>query len=70
VYTFVYVFRNGETEFPIGEPEENADITPRIFENWWLWIGIVVALILIAYALPFSHMLQHGPMGSKGFKTY
>ncbi|WML51076.1 b(o/a)3-type cytochrome-c oxidase subunit 1 [Neobacillus sp. PS3-12] len=66
----LFLAPKGKTEFPIGEPEENAGITPRIFENWWLWIGIVVALILIAYALPFSHMLQHGPMGSKGFKTY
>jgi cytochrome c oxidase subunit I len=66
----LFLAPKGETEFPIGEPEEDAGKTPRIFENWWLWIGIVVALILIAYALPFSHMLQHGPMGSKGFKTY
>lgn len=66
----LFLAPKGETEFPIGEPEENAGITPRIFENWLLWIGIVVALILIAYALPFSHMLQHGPIGSKGFKTY
>ena len=57
----------GETEFPIGEVAEGAEKTPMILENWKLWVGIIVALILIAYTVPFIEMIQHAPPGSKGF---
>jgi cytochrome c oxidase subunit I len=39
-------------------------------ENWKLWIGITVALILIAYTLPFVDMIQNAPPGSKGYKLW
>ncbi|MBD8068162.1 b(o/a)3-type cytochrome-c oxidase subunit 1 [Bacillus sp. PS06] len=57
----------GETEFPIGEVEEAAEKTPMILENWKLWVGIIVVLILVAYTVPFIEMIQHAPPGSKGF---
>ncbi|MGV3465147.1 MAG: b(o/a)3-type cytochrome-c oxidase subunit 1 [Heyndrickxia sp.] len=55
-------------EFPIAESDTSN--TPRYLENWLLWIGISLALILIAYGIPLSHMIQHAPPGSPGFKTW
>ncbi|WP_078546212.1 b(o/a)3-type cytochrome-c oxidase subunit 1 [Litchfieldia alkalitelluris] len=59
----------GETEFPIGEVEEAAHATPMILENWKLWVGIVIVLILVAYTIPFIDMIQNAPPGSKGFNN-
>ncbi|ELK21991.1 cytochrome c oxidase (b(o/a)3-type) chain I, partial [Anoxybacillus flavithermus TNO-09.006] len=56
----------GETEFPVAEVAEQAERTPLVFENWKLWIGITVVLILIAYTVPFIDMIQNAPPGSKG----
>ncbi|MCR2822512.1 b(o/a)3-type cytochrome-c oxidase subunit 1 [Lederbergia panacisoli] len=54
---------NGEfEEFPIAESDKSH--TPKFLENWWIWIGVAVALIIMAYALPLSHMIQHSPPGS------
>lgn len=55
-------------EFPIAESDTSH--TPKFLENWWIWIGIAVALIIMAYAFPLSHMIHHSPPGSKGFITW
>ncbi|ANB59305.1 b(o/a)3-type cytochrome-c oxidase subunit 1 [Anoxybacteroides amylolyticum] len=60
----------GETEFPVAELAEGAERTPLAMENWKLWIGITVALILIAYTIPFIDMIQNAPPGSKGYKLW
>jgi cytochrome c oxidase subunit I len=39
-------------------------------DNWKLWIGITIALILIAYTVPFIDMIQNAPPGSKGYKLW
>ncbi|MBP1931649.1 b(o/a)3-type cytochrome-c oxidase subunit 1 [Ammoniphilus resinae] len=58
------------TEFPIGEVAEHAYTTPRILENWKVWIGIVVVLILIAYTIPVTDMITHAPAGSPPIRTW
>lgn len=55
-------------EFPLAESDKTA--TPKFLENWFLWIGIAFALIIIAYAIPVFQMIQHAPPGSKGFITW
>jgi len=59
----------GETEFPVGEVADQAEKTPMLLENWKLWVGILIALILIAYTVPFIDMIQNAPPGSKGFNN-
>jgi len=73
----VYIFINlaffapkGEEEFPVGENSETAEHTPLVFENWKLWIGIMVILILFAYTIPFIDMIQNAPPGSPGYKLW
>ncbi len=70
VYIFFYmVFAapKGQEEFPIAEVSEDAEPTPKFLENWKLWIGITVALILFAYTIPFLDIIHHSPPGSPGF---
>lgn len=77
IILMLYIFINlaffapkGEQEFPVGEalhPEEKA---PQVFENWKLWLGITVLLILFAYTIPFIDLIQNAPPGSKGFKLW
>ncbi|MET0785993.1 MAG: b(o/a)3-type cytochrome-c oxidase subunit 1 [Paenisporosarcina sp.] len=55
-------------EFPIAESDKEH--TPKFLENWWIWIGIAFALIIIAYAIPLYGMIHHAPPGSEGFKTW
>jgi cytochrome c oxidase subunit I len=60
----------GEQEFPVGEVAEGAEKPPLVFENWRLWLGIAVALILFAYTIPFIDIIQNAPPGSKGYKFW
>ncbi len=60
----------GVEEFPLGELAQGAEKTPAVLENWKLWIGITVALILFAYTIPIFDMIQHAPPGSPGFKLW
>ena len=55
-------------EFPMAESDKEH--TPKFLENWWIWIGIAFALIIIAYAIPLYGMIHHAPPGSEGFKTW
>ncbi|MBD3110445.1 b(o/a)3-type cytochrome-c oxidase subunit 1 [Bacillus sp. AGMB 02131] len=73
----VYIFINlaffapkGDQEFPVGETSEHAEKTPAVFENWKLWLGVMVVLILFAYTIPFVDMIQNAPPGSPGYKLW
>lgn len=70
VYIFIklaFFAPRGEEEYPIGEEEEDAMPTPKVLENWKLWIGITIALILFAYTIPMIDIIQHSPPGSMPF---
>lgn len=60
----------GAQEFPVGEAAEQSEKTPLVFENWKLWLGITVVLILFAYTIPLIDMIQNAPPGQKGFKLW
>lgn len=73
----LYIFINlaffapkGEEEFPIGEAANMAEKAPMVFENWKLWLGIVVLLIAFAYTIPFIDLIENSPIGSKGYKLW
>lgn len=73
IIIFVYLAffaPKGEEEFPVSALAKDAISTPKVFENWKLWIGITVLLILFAYTIPFIDILQNAPPGSKGFKLW
>lgn len=60
----------GNEEFPIAEELNPTQQTPNWLENWKLWIGIVFALIFIAYTLPIIDIINNSPPGSSGFKYW
>ncbi|MFS0575585.1 b(o/a)3-type cytochrome-c oxidase subunit 1 [Sporosarcina sp. 179-K 3D1 HS] len=70
VYIFIeltFLAPRGVEEYPIAEEEEDADPTPKVLENWYLWIGVTIALILFAYTIPVFDILKHSPPGSLPF---
>ncbi|MEW8986825.1 MAG: cbb3-type cytochrome c oxidase subunit I, partial [Bacillus sp. (in: firmicutes)] len=73
VYIFIrlaFFAPKGEQEFPMGEVSENADETPAIFENWKIWLGVAALLIIFAYTVPLTDIIQNSPPGSPGFKPW
>ena len=70
VYIFIqltFFAPRGVEEYPIAEEEEEAEPTPKLLENWILWIAITIALILFAYTIPVFEILKHSPPGSPPF---
>ncbi|GGF19646.1 cytochrome c oxidase subunit I [Halobacillus andaensis] len=63
-----YADENSKVEFPIAISDKER--TPKILENWKVWIGIAIVLIAVAYTVPLAEMIQHAPNGSTGFKTW
>jgi cytochrome c oxidase subunit I len=77
IILMLYIFINlaffapkGEQEFPVGEVDEKAEPSPLIFENWKLWLGITVLLVLFAYTIPLTDIIQNSPPGSPGYKFW
>jgi cytochrome c oxidase subunit 1 len=70
VINLAFFAPKGETEFPVAEAAEPQERAALAMENWKLWIGITVVLILIAYTVPFIDMIQNAPPGSKGYKLW
>jgi cytochrome c oxidase subunit 1 len=70
VWYLAFKAPKGIMDFPVGEVEEGAASTPLILENWKLWISICALLILFAYTIPFWHMIEHAPPGSRGYKFW
>ncbi|GLH62332.1 b(o/a)3-type cytochrome-c oxidase subunit 1 [Parageobacillus sp. G301] len=70
VINLAFFAPKGETEFPVAEAAEPQERVALAMDNWKLWIGITVALILIAYTIPFVDMIQNAPPGSKGYKLW
>ncbi|MET3655739.1 b(o/a)3-type cytochrome-c oxidase subunit 1 [Sporosarcina psychrophila] len=70
VYIFIqltFFAPRGVQEYPIAVEEDDAEPTPKILENWYLWVGITIALILFAYTIPVIDILKHSPPGSPPF---
>lgn len=59
----------GEQEFLVAQSDANEQV-PLVLENWKLWVGITVLIILFAYTLPIVDMIQNAPPGASGWKTW
>lgn len=77
IILMLYIFVNlaffapkGEEEFPVGEAANQTEKAPMVFENWKLWLGITVLLILFAYTIPFIDLIKNAPPGAQGYKLW
>lgn len=52
---------------PLSGPEH----TPRILDNMKLWVGLAIALVIVAYTIPLARMVMDGLFwpGSPGFRV-
>lgn len=57
-------------EFPVGVVYEKATKPPRILERWSVWIGVSIALSVIAYAVPMANMIFDPAPGSLPFRPW
>lgn len=66
----IFLAPRGYTPFPIGEVAQDARETPRILENWKVWVGLAALLILFAYTIPIMDMIKHAPPGSPPLRPW
>lgn len=57
-------------KYPIGVVNEKAAHPPKILERWSVWIGVSIALSIIAYAVPFYQIITNDFPGSLPFRSW
>lgn len=57
-------------EYPIGVINERAEEPPKILERWTVWIGVSIALSIIAYAVPIYQLIVNQDPGSLPIRTW
>ncbi|HLR71050.1 MAG TPA: cytochrome C, partial [Pseudogracilibacillus sp.] len=57
-------------EYPIGVVREKAADPPPILEKWSVWIGVSIALSVIAYAVPIYQIVVNNDPGSLPFRSW
>lgn len=57
-------------EYPIGVVREEAGDPPPILEKWSVWIGVSIALSIIAYAVPIYQIIFNNDPGSLPIRSW
>src|SRR5699024_1269742 len=57
-------------EYPIGVIREKAPDPPPILERWSVWIGVSIALSVIAYAVPIYQIVVNNDPCSLPFRSW
>lgn len=57
-------------EYPIGVIFEKAEDPPPILERWSVWIGVSIALSVIAYAVPIYQIVVNNDPGAVPFRSW
>lgn len=57
-------------EYPVGVINERAENPPPILERWSVWIGVSIALSIIAYAIPIYQIVTNNDPGSLPFRSW
>lgn len=70
VIYLAFFAQKGLQEFPIAKMDVHEEKPLLLFENWFLWIGITLFVIIVAYAIPLYSMIQHAPPGSSGYQLW
>ncbi|WP_106498064.1 cbb3-type cytochrome c oxidase subunit I [Lentibacillus sp. Marseille-P4043] len=70
VFNMMFFAPKGNTEFPIGEVEADAQPTPLWTERWGLWIVLMLMVVAMAYVVPIVDFIVNAPPGSPPIKTW
>lgn len=70
VFHLMFRAPKGETEFPIGEPADDATPTPKWTERWGLWVVLMLAVVAMGYVIPLVDLIINAPPGSPPFRTW
>ncbi|WP_164669539.1 cbb3-type cytochrome c oxidase subunit I [Virgibacillus doumboii] len=70
VFNMMFFAPKGDSEFPIGEVEDDAEQTPIWTERWSLWIVLMLMVVAMAYVVPIVDFVVNGPPGSPPIKTW
>jgi cytochrome c oxidase subunit 1 len=73
IFIFVELATGRKAEpahYPIDDTTPTHATTPRFLERWGVWIGIVIFLIIVAYAVPTIDIIHTTSPGSKPFITW
>ncbi|MGO0061170.1 b(o/a)3-type cytochrome-c oxidase subunit 1 [Brevibacillus fluminis] len=71
IYLWKFAPKSEElNEYPMGEVLEGQQNPPFLLDRWGVWIGVAVALILIAYTVPITQMFIHPAPGALPMRTW
>ncbi|MBP1947293.1 cbb3-type cytochrome c oxidase subunit I [Virgibacillus litoralis] len=70
VFNMMFFAPKGETEFPLGEAEENEAPTPLWTERWSIWIILMLMVVAMAYVVPIVDFVVNGGPGSPPIRTW
>lgn len=59
-----------ETEFPFATAFEETMAPSPVFDNVWRWSAVAIALAVVAYAGPISHLVGAHPYLAPGVRTW
>ncbi len=59
--------KEGFFSLPVTEAYQTEAEAPRVLDNWKVWIGIAVVLIIIAYTPVLKQVLEISPFGSPAY---
>lgn len=57
-------------EYPIGVINEHAENPPPILERWSVWIGVAIALSVVAYAVPIYQIIVNKDPGAIPIRSW
>jgi len=70
VIYLAFFAKKGVQEFPVAKLDREDEKPLLLLENWFLWIGITLFVIVFAYAIPLYSMIQHPSPGSSGYQLW
>ncbi|MFC7062535.1 cbb3-type cytochrome c oxidase subunit I [Halobacillus seohaensis] len=70
VFNMMFFAPKGETEYPVAEPEDDAELAPMWTERWGLWIVLLLMVVSMAYVVPIMDFVFNAPPGSPPIRTW
>jgi cytochrome c oxidase subunit 1 len=60
----------GTFDASLGKPLSGPEDSPEVLDNLWLWTGIAIVLVVLAYSLPIAAIVSDGGFFGSGIGTF